>query len=56
MVSSLQSPTRRTVPEAPEASMSSMPEEAALKLRSPMSTSVPVRHDAVGAQDAPVSV
>ena len=40
MVSALQSPTRRTVPVAPEASISSMP-LVALKLRRPMSTSLP---------------
>ena len=53
MVSSLQSPTRRVVPEAALASISSMP-LAALKLRSPMSTSVPVA-TMRSVPDAPVS-
>ena len=40
MVSALQSPTRRVVPVAALASITSMP-LAALKLRRPMSTSLP---------------
>ncbi len=40
-VSLLESPSRRVVPVAPEASITSMP-LVALKLRRPMSTSAPV--------------